>query len=88
MTTTDPFHDVDPTVVLGTLQVQVGSRCGSATSVSVPTSTMVEFPAVAIAAIVNPTDEVLLLWWYRMPIDRCGYELLGGLVDLAEDPVR
>lgn len=42
---------------------------------------------VAIAAIVDPNDRVLMLWRYRFITDEWGWELPGGIVDGDEDPV-
>lgn len=49
---------------------------------------VVHLSRVAIALIVNERDEVLMNRRYRFPIDRWGYELLGGLVEDGEDPAR
>jgi ADP-ribose pyrophosphatase len=47
---------------------------------------VVQLPRIAVALITNAADEVLMLWRYRVPTDRWGYELLGGLVQDGEDP--
>lgn len=44
------------------------------------------FPRIALALLLNPAGEVLLLWRYRLPIRRWGYELPGGLVEPDENP--
>ncbi|WP_082127127.1 NUDIX domain-containing protein [Allosalinactinospora lopnorensis] len=40
---------------------------------------------VAIAAVVDEHDRVLMLWRYRFVPDRWGWELPGGIVDPGED---
>jgi 8-oxo-dGTP pyrophosphatase MutT (NUDIX family) len=47
---------------------------------------VVRLPRIAIALIVNPADEALMLWRYRVLTDQWGYELLGGLVEPGEHP--
>ncbi|MCX5140857.1 NUDIX domain-containing protein [Streptomyces sp. NBC_00338] len=41
---------------------------------------------VAIAAVVDDQDRVLMLWRYRFVADQWGWELPGGIVDQGEDP--
>lgn len=41
---------------------------------------------VAIAAVVDDQDRVLMLWRYRFVADQWGWELPGGIVDQNEDP--
>ncbi|WP_406394491.1 NUDIX domain-containing protein [Streptomyces sp. NBC_00887] len=41
---------------------------------------------VAIAAVVDDQDRVLMLWRYRFVADKWGWELPGGIVDQGEDP--
>ncbi|MER5896002.1 NUDIX domain-containing protein [Streptomyces sp. NPDC001876] len=41
---------------------------------------------VAIAAVVDNQDRVLMLWRYRFVADKWGWELPGGIVDQGEDP--
>ncbi|MGY4907101.1 NUDIX domain-containing protein [Streptomyces sp. 900116325] len=41
---------------------------------------------VAIAAVVDDQDRVLMLWRYRFVADKWGWELPGGIVDESEDP--
>jgi 8-oxo-dGTP pyrophosphatase MutT (NUDIX family) len=41
---------------------------------------------VAIAALMNDADEVLMVHRHRFATDEWGYELLGGLVETNEDP--
>ncbi|MFF4220039.1 NUDIX domain-containing protein [Streptomyces nondiastaticus] len=40
---------------------------------------------VAIAAVVDEQDRVLMLWRYRFVPDKWGWELPGGIVDAGED---
>ncbi|MEU5690573.1 NUDIX domain-containing protein [Actinosynnema sp. NPDC020468] len=46
---------------------------------------VVHLARIAIALIVNDREEALMLWRHRFPIDRWGYELLGGLVEDGEE---
>ncbi|GGN77618.1 hypothetical protein GCM10011579_060040 [Streptomyces albiflavescens] len=41
---------------------------------------------VAVAAVLDDQDRVLMLWRYRFVIDSFGWELPGGIVDEGEDP--
>ncbi|MGW7054897.1 NUDIX domain-containing protein [Streptomyces sp. NPDC054887] len=41
---------------------------------------------VAIAAVLDDQDRVLMLWRYRFVPDSFGWELPGGIVDADEDP--
>ncbi|MCX5533564.1 NUDIX domain-containing protein [Streptomyces sp. NBC_00006] len=41
---------------------------------------------VAITAVVDDQDRVLMLWRYRFVPDKWGWELPGGIVDEGEDP--
>jgi 8-oxo-dGTP pyrophosphatase MutT (NUDIX family)/DNA-binding transcriptional regulator YhcF (GntR family) len=41
---------------------------------------------VAIAAVLDEQDRVLMLWRYRFVPDAFGWELPGGIVDEGEDP--
>ncbi|MFP1629556.1 NUDIX domain-containing protein [Streptomyces sp. 5K101] len=41
---------------------------------------------VAIAAVLDDQDRVLMLWRYRFVPDKWGWELPGGIVDQGEDP--
>ncbi|WP_329395369.1 NUDIX domain-containing protein [Streptomyces lydicus] len=41
---------------------------------------------VAIAAVLDDQDRVLMLWRYRFVPDAWGWELPGGIVDAGEDP--
>ncbi len=45
---------------------------------------VVEFAPVAVAVVINDRDEVLMLWRWREPVRRWGYELPGGLVEAGE----
>jgi 8-oxo-dGTP pyrophosphatase MutT (NUDIX family) len=47
---------------------------------------VVRLDRIALAILLNAADEVLMLWRYRFPIDRWGYELPGGLVEDGETP--
>lgn len=46
---------------------------------------VVRLRRVAVAAVLNDTDEVLMLWRHRFVDDSWGWELPGGIVDDAED---
>jgi ADP-ribose pyrophosphatase len=46
----------------------------------------VVLPRAAVALVVDPGDQVLLLRTYRHLIEREGWELPGGLVEPGEDP--
>ncbi len=43
---------------------------------------------VAVAAIVDDSDRVLMLWRYRFVPGRFGWELPGGIVEAGEDPAE
>lgn len=47
---------------------------------------VVELSAFAIAVVVDEDDRVLLLWKYRFPVDKWGYETPGGMIDPGETP--
>jgi 8-oxo-dGTP pyrophosphatase MutT (NUDIX family) len=47
---------------------------------------VVRIPRIAIAIVLNRSDEVLMLWRYRVVTDQWGYELLGGLIEDGEEP--
>ena len=47
---------------------------------------VVRLHRVAIAAVVDDADRVLMLWRYRFVPGRWGWELPGGIVDGDEDP--
>jgi 8-oxo-dGTP pyrophosphatase MutT (NUDIX family) len=47
---------------------------------------VVRLQRVAIAAVVDDSDRVLMLWRYRFVPERWGWELPGGIVDGDEDP--
>ena len=47
---------------------------------------VVHMKPVAIAALMNERDEVLMLHRHRFATDEWGYELLGGLIEAGEDP--
>jgi ADP-ribose diphosphatase len=49
---------------------------------------VLRLPRVAIALIVDHHDRVLMLWRHRFAVDRWGYELLGGVVEVGEDPAE
>jgi ADP-ribose diphosphatase len=49
-------------------------------------SHVIRMRPVAVAALVNERDEVLMLHRHRFATDEWGYELLGGLVEAGEDP--
>lgn len=46
---------------------------------------VVRLGRVAIAAVVNDADEVLMMWRHRFAVDQWGWELPGGIVDAGED---
>jgi len=46
---------------------------------------VLRLPPVAIAAVLNDADEVLMLWRHRWVIDSWGWELPGGIIDGQED---
>lgn len=46
---------------------------------------VVRLQRVAIAAVLNDQDEVLMLWRHRFVNDSWGWELPGGIVDEGED---
>ncbi|WP_449475647.1 NUDIX domain-containing protein [Streptomyces abikoensis] len=46
---------------------------------------VVRLQHVAIAAVVDDRDRVLMLWRYRFVPDKWGWELPGGIVDAGED---
>lgn len=48
---------------------------------------VVRLQRVAIAAVLNAADEVLMLWRHRFVDDSWGWELPGGIVDEGEDGV-
>lgn len=47
---------------------------------------VVHLGRIAVALIVDNQDRALMLWRYRFVTEQWGYELLGGLVDVGEDP--
>jgi 8-oxo-dGTP pyrophosphatase MutT (NUDIX family) len=47
---------------------------------------VVRLDRIALAILLNPAEEVLMLWRYRFPIDRSGCELPGGIVEENETP--
>lgn len=46
---------------------------------------VVRLQTVAIAAIVDELDRVLMMWRHRFVTDEWGWELPGGIVDAGED---
>ncbi|WP_424890934.1 GntR family transcriptional regulator [Streptomyces sp. XH2] len=46
---------------------------------------VVRLQHVAIAAVVDDLDRVLMLWRYRFVPDKWGWELPGGIVDAGEE---
>ena len=46
---------------------------------------VVRLQRVAIAAVVDNSDRVLMLWRHRFVTDEWGWELPGGIVDAGED---
>lgn len=46
---------------------------------------VVRLQHVAIAAVLDDQDRVLMLWRYRFVPDKWGWELPGGIVDAGED---
>ena len=47
---------------------------------------VVRLSRVAITAVIDDQDRVLMLWRYRFVSQRMGWELPGGIVDGNEDP--
>jgi 8-oxo-dGTP pyrophosphatase MutT (NUDIX family) len=43
---------------------------------------------VAIAAVIDDRDRVLMMWRYRFVPDSFGWELPGGIVDEGEDSLQ
>jgi 8-oxo-dGTP pyrophosphatase MutT (NUDIX family) len=48
---------------------------------------VVRLDQVAVALIVDTSDRVLTLWRYRFATEQWGYEIVGGLVEVGEEPV-
>lgn len=46
---------------------------------------VVRLKTVAIAAVLDEQDRVLMLWRYRFATDEWGWELPGGIADAGED---
>ena len=46
---------------------------------------VVRLQRVAIAAVIDASDRVLMLWRHRFVTDEWGWELPGGIVDAGED---
>lgn len=46
---------------------------------------VVRLKTVAIAAVLDDEDRVLMLWRYRFATDEWGWELPGGIADAGED---
>ena len=46
---------------------------------------VVRLKTVAIAAVVDERDRVLMLWRYRFVTDEWGWELPGGISEAGED---
>jgi 8-oxo-dGDP phosphatase len=42
---------------------------------------VVRLSRVAIAAVVNDADEVLMMWRHRFAVEQWGWELPGGIAD-------
>jgi 8-oxo-dGTP pyrophosphatase MutT (NUDIX family) len=51
-------------------------------------SHVIRLGRVAIALLVDATERVLTMWRYRFATDDWGYELIGGIVEEGEEPVR
>lgn len=49
---------------------------------------VVRLQHVAIAAVLDDADRVLMLWRYRFVPDSFGWELPGGIVDAGEEPAQ
>ena len=47
---------------------------------------VVRLKTVAVAAVLDDQDRVLMLWRYRFATDEWGWELPGGIADAGEDP--
>ena len=72
---------VDPYVWLGQVDVELpdGGRYWH---------DVVRLHRVAVMALVDDRDRVLMLWRHRFIQDRWGWELPGGLVDEGEEPAQ
>jgi 8-oxo-dGTP pyrophosphatase MutT (NUDIX family) len=46
---------------------------------------VVRLKTVAVAAVLDDQDRVLMLWRYRFATDEWGWELPGGIADAGED---
>lgn len=46
---------------------------------------VVRLQTVAIAAVIDHDDRVLMMWRHRFVTDEWGWELPGGIVDVGED---
>jgi hypothetical protein len=49
---------------------------------------VVKLHHVAIAAVIDDRDRVLMMWRYRFVPDSFGWELPGGIVDEGEDSLQ
>lgn len=49
---------------------------------------VVKLQHVAIAAVIDDQDRVLMMWRYRFVPDTFGWELPGGIVDEGEEPLQ
>jgi 8-oxo-dGTP pyrophosphatase MutT (NUDIX family)/DNA-binding transcriptional regulator YhcF (GntR family) len=49
---------------------------------------VVKLHHVAIAAVIDDQDRVLMMWRYRFVPDSFGWELPGGIVDEGEEPLQ
>lgn len=49
---------------------------------------VVKLHHVAIAAVIDDQDRVLMMWRYRFVPDAFGWELPGGIVDPGEEPLQ
>ncbi|MBR8641736.1 GntR family transcriptional regulator [Streptomyces tuirus] len=49
---------------------------------------VVKLQHVAIAAVIDDQDRVLMMWRYRFVPDAFGWELPGGIVEQEEDPLQ
>ena len=47
---------------------------------------VVRLARVVAAAVINETDEVLMMWRHRFAVDEWGWELPGGITEPHEEP--
>ncbi|NYD38042.1 NUDIX hydrolase [Actinomycetospora corticicola] len=47
---------------------------------------VVRLARVVTAAVINESDEVMLMWRHRFAVDEWGWELPGGIAEVGEEP--